>query len=81
MKKTISTDTRIAKDLCLWAVKTLEDKIESIGIQEENYSALRNIQKSVEALMETLQPEEETKERVKGQALRKGQFETLQPGE
>ena len=48
--------TKEVKELALHAVATLETKVEAIGTQDENYAALRNIQKTIEALMETLEP-------------------------
>ena len=46
--------TKEVKDLCLHALKTLEDKVKAIGTHKDNYAVLRNIQKSAEALMETI---------------------------
>jgi hypothetical protein len=46
--------TKAAKELALHALQTMTSKVESIGTQEENYAVLRNIQKTTEALMETV---------------------------
>ncbi len=48
--------TKEVKELALHALATIERKVEAIGTQDENYAVLRNIQCSVEALMETLEP-------------------------
>ena len=48
--------TKEAKELALHALATLESKVEAIGTQQENFAQLRNIQKTIEALMETLEP-------------------------
>lgn len=74
-------NTDLAHDLAQSTLRCLLEKVQGMDTNPENYGKFRNIQKTAEALFETLQPEEETKERVKGNALRKGQFETLQPGE
>ena len=52
----IMNKTRDAKELALRALKTLEDRVERIGTQDENYAVLRNTQCTLEALLETLPP-------------------------
>ena len=42
------------KNLALHALKTLADKVEHISPNDENYAVLRNIQKTAEAIMETI---------------------------
>lgn len=49
--------TKEVKGLALHALATLFYKVEAIGPQEENFAKLRNIQKSIEAIMETIEPE------------------------
>jgi len=47
--------TKAAKELALHALSTMEAKVDAIGTQcEENFAVFRNIQKTIEALMQTV---------------------------
>lgn len=46
--------TKEVKELALHALEIMYAKVEAIGAKPENYAVCRNLQKSIEALMETI---------------------------